>query len=81
MVGFATAVGDGVICAYIPLLEVLPGHRGRGIGTELIRMLLQELGETYMVDVVCDSEVVAFYQRLGFEQLDAGMGIRNRGAL
>ncbi len=81
VVGFVTAVGDGVICAYVPLLEVLPDYQGRCIGSELIRRLLRAVGEIYMVDVVCDDDVIPFYERLGFQRLDAGMGIRNRGAL
>ena len=36
VVGFVTAVSDGVLAAYVPLLEVLPAHQGRGIGTELM---------------------------------------------
>jgi ribosomal protein S18 acetylase RimI-like enzyme len=37
VVGFITAISDGVSCAYIPHLEVLPPFRGNGIGTELVR--------------------------------------------
>jgi ribosomal protein S18 acetylase RimI-like enzyme len=81
VVGFVTAVSDGVISAYIPLLEVVPEYQGRGIGAELVRRLLAELGGLYMVDLCCDEDVVAFYERLGLERWDAGMGIRNRGAL
>lgn len=29
IVGFVTAISDGVLAAYIPLLEVRPGWRGR----------------------------------------------------
>lgn len=65
VVGFVTAVGDGVLCAYVPLLEVLPGWRGRGVGQELVRRLLHELRHLYMVDLVCDPELVAFYERFG----------------
>jgi ribosomal protein S18 acetylase RimI-like enzyme len=36
VVGFATAISDGVLSAYIPLLEVLAEHQGRGIGTEAL---------------------------------------------
>jgi ribosomal protein S18 acetylase RimI-like enzyme len=36
VVGFITAVSDGVLAAYIPLLEVLPSYRRRGIGRELV---------------------------------------------
>jgi ribosomal protein S18 acetylase RimI-like enzyme len=80
-VGFITAVSDGVISAYIPLLEVLPEYQGRGIGAELVRRLLAELGDLYMVDLCCDEDVVAFYERLGLQRWDAGMGVRNRDAL
>jgi ribosomal protein S18 acetylase RimI-like enzyme len=77
IVGFVTAVGDGVLSAYIPLLEVLPDYQGRGIGTELVRRLLAALDHLYMVDVCCDAELEPFYRRLGFRALDRGMGIRN----
>ncbi|MDQ1374533.1 MAG: hypothetical protein QOJ09_1871 [Actinomycetota bacterium] len=76
VVGFATALSDGVLSAYIPLLEVLPSHRGRGIGTALIRRLLEEIGSLYMVDVMWDPEVVPFYARLGFTASGGGI-IRN----
>ena len=81
VVGFITAISDSVISAYIPLLEVLPDYQGRGIGAELVRRLLAELGDLYMVDLCCDEDVVAFYERLGLQRWDAGMGVRNRGAL
>lgn len=35
VVGFITAISDGVLSAYIPLLEVLPSFQGQGIGSEL----------------------------------------------
>jgi ribosomal protein S18 acetylase RimI-like enzyme len=81
VVGFVTAISDGVISAYIPLLEVLPEYQGRGIGAELVRRLLAELEGLYMVDLSCDEDVVGFYERLGLQRWDAGMGVRNRGAL
>jgi len=81
VVGFVTAISDGVLSAYIPLLEVLPDYQGRGIGTELVRLLLARLGDLYMIDLSCDEDVVPFYERLGLHRWDAGMGIRNRDAL
>jgi ribosomal protein S18 acetylase RimI-like enzyme len=78
LVGFVTAVSDGVLAAYISFLEVLPSHQGRGIGTALVRRSLDRLDELYMVDVVCDASLEPFYERLGFLALDRGMGLRRR---
>ena len=36
VVGFITAITDGVSCAYIRYLEVLPEWLGKGIGSELM---------------------------------------------
>jgi ribosomal protein S18 acetylase RimI-like enzyme len=80
VVGFVTAVGDGVLSAYLPLLEVLPEYQGRGIGTELVRRMLELLGSAYMVDLCCDEELVPFYERFGMARF-VGMGLRNRDAL
>jgi len=76
-VGFITAVSDGVLCAYIPLLEVLPEYRNRGIGRELVRRMMNRLGKMYMVDLLCDPSVQPFYQRLGMTKA-TGMMLRNR---
>ncbi|MTD14281.1 GNAT family N-acetyltransferase [Nakamurella sp. YIM 132087] len=65
VVGFVTAVSDGVLAAYLPLLEVLPEFQGQGIGSELVRRMLDLLGGLYMVDVVTDPDVVPFYERFG----------------
>jgi ribosomal protein S18 acetylase RimI-like enzyme len=65
VVGFVTAISDGVLAAYVPLLEVLPGWRGRGIGSELVRRLLARLEDLYMVDLVCDPGLEGFYRRFG----------------
>ena len=80
IVGFVTAISDGVLAAYIPLLEVRREWRGKGVGSELVRRLLVALDRFYMVDVVCDPELIPFYERFGLVPL-AGMGRRNRSAL
>ena len=66
VVGFVTAVTDGLIAAYITLLEVLPHYQRRGIGTELLRRILEALGPLYMIDAQCDERVLQFYERAGF---------------
>jgi ribosomal protein S18 acetylase RimI-like enzyme len=76
VVGFITAVSDGVLAAYIPLLEVLPAYQGRGIGSELVRRMLEKLSGLYAVDLMCDPELEPFYARFGMKPY-GGMIIRN----
>lgn len=75
IVGYVTALTDGVLTAYVSFLEVIPEFRGRGIGTELMKRLLQRLEKLYSIDLMCDPEVAAFYENLGFHQGN-GMMIR-----
>lgn len=65
-IGFASAISDGVLVAFVPLLEVLPGWHGRGIGTELLRVLFDQLADLYAIDLSCDAELQSFYERFGF---------------
>src|SRR5687768_6827376 len=76
VVGFITAVSDLVSCAYIPHLEVLPAYQGQGIGSELVRRLVEKLRHLYMIDLVCDPPLQSFYERLGMKAV-VGMVIRN----
>ena len=75
-VGFITALSDGVLTAYIPHLEVLPAYRGQGIGGELVRHMIAELGPIYMIDLLCDAALVPYYERLGMRAV-RGMVVRN----
>jgi ribosomal protein S18 acetylase RimI-like enzyme len=78
VVGFVTAISDGVMSAYIPLLEVLPQYQHQGIGSELVRRLLGRLADLYMIDLCCDASLERFYSALGFQTWDRGMGMRHR---
>ena len=80
VLGFVTAISDGVLSAFIPLLEVLPERQGQGIGSELVRRILGELEDFYMVDLVCDPELEGFYRRFEMTLL-AGMAVRRRHLL
>lgn len=65
IVGFITAVSDGVLAACIPFLEVLPAYRRRGIGTLLVKTMLEKLHGFYMVDLCCDKKLQPFYEKQG----------------
>lgn len=76
VVGFITAISDKIISAYIPLLEVLPSYKGKGIGTRLTELMLESLKDFYMIDLLCDEDVMPFYRRLNMFGVK-GMCIRN----
>lgn len=63
--GFVTMVSDGVLTAFIPWLEVLPGYQRQGIGTELMRRILAGTERFYSVDLVCDEALLPYYARFG----------------
>lgn len=71
VIGFATAITDYRFAAYIPLVEVLPEHQRRGIGSQMVQTLLERLRSCYMIDLVCDDDVVSFYERLGGIRINA----------
>ena len=76
VVGYVTALTDGVLAAYISLLEVLPQYQGQGIGTALMRRMLDTLRDLYAIDLLCDEDVQPFYARLGLRPA-TGMMVRN----
>ncbi|MAU12172.1 MAG: GNAT family N-acetyltransferase [Anaerolineaceae bacterium] len=76
VVGFVSAISDGVLSAFIPTIEVLPDYQGQGIGSELMRRMLGSLSSLYSIDVICDEDVQPFYERLGMRPY-SGMTHRN----
>jgi len=79
VVGFVNMISDGVLKAFIPWLEVLPEYQGRGVGTELMRRVL-DCQRMYSIDLVCDEPLLPFYARLGMARIP-GAGIRRPEAL
>ena len=75
VVGFISAISDGVLAAFIPNLEVLPEYQGQGIGTELVRRMFDSLNHLYSIDLVCDDDIRPFYERLNMRQ-STGMVLR-----
>jgi ribosomal protein S18 acetylase RimI-like enzyme len=63
--GFVNMISDGVLTAYIPWLEVLPEYQGRGIGSELMRRVLDGTDHLYSVDLLCEAPLQPYYERFG----------------
>ncbi|MCL2171887.1 MAG: GNAT family N-acetyltransferase [Defluviitaleaceae bacterium] len=79
VVGFINAISDGLLAAYIPLLEVLPDFQKQGIGGELVGSMLKSLSGLYMIDLLCDPEIQPFYESRGLRK-SQGMMVRNHAA-
>jgi ribosomal protein S18 acetylase RimI-like enzyme len=76
VVGFVTAISDGLLCAHIALLEVLPEYHNKKIGTQLLSRMLAKLEKFYDVSLMCDENLQSFYARFGMSSGTA-MNIRN----
>lgn len=71
VIGFVTCVSDKHLCAYIPLLEVLPKYQNQKIGTNLLNKLLLQIEHLYMIDIVCDTSLNKFYENFDFKPYNA----------
>jgi GNAT superfamily N-acetyltransferase len=63
--GYVIALSDGVACAYITALEVRQEFRGRGIGTALLKQIVERL-DVFGVYLSCVPAMASFYQAAGF---------------
>lgn len=71
VIGFINALSDGILSAFIPLLEVLPAYQGQGIGSELVRRMLAQLDHLYSIDLICDADLNDFYARFDLQAYNA----------
>ena len=65
-VGFARAFSDGVTLAYLADVYVLPEHRGRGLGVELVRELVENGPLAGVKWVLHTRDAHDLYDRFGF---------------
>lgn len=65
VVGFINSLSDEINFAFIPMLEVLPEYQYLGIGTNLMKMMLELLDNITCIDLTCDEEMQGFYKRFG----------------
>ncbi len=76
LIGFINCISDGILSAYIPLLEILPAYQGKGIGKKLIEQMKIELKNLYMIDLLCDEALIPYYEELGMMKAQ-GVCLRN----
>jgi ribosomal protein S18 acetylase RimI-like enzyme len=66
-IGFARAISDGVTLAYLADVYVLGPYRGRGLGYELVREIVENsFGDVRWMLNTADAQ--GLYEKLGFSQ-------------
>ena len=68
LVGFARAITDTIYRAVIDDVVVDTEYRGRGIGSQLITRLGEELSDVEEVFLGCGASEVSFYEKHGYRQ-------------
>ncbi len=66
LVGFARAVSDGAVVAYLADVYVLKAHRGRGLGLELVRELVDGCAGRDLRWLLHTADAQGLYAKLGF---------------
>lgn len=75
LVGAGRALADGRDCSYIAHVAVHPDHQGRGLGTALIRRLVDLSRGHKKIILYANPGTEDFYARLGFLRMNTAMAI------
>jgi GNAT superfamily N-acetyltransferase len=75
LVGAGRALADGLDCAYIADVAVHPDHQGHGLGTAIIRRLLESARGHKKIILYANPGAEPFYERLGFLPMNTAMAI------
>jgi GNAT superfamily N-acetyltransferase len=65
-IGFARAVSDGASVTYLADVYVLPEYRGRGLGVELIREMVENGPYADKHWILHTADAHALYEKFGF---------------
>jgi GNAT superfamily N-acetyltransferase len=80
-VGFARAITDEVTMAYLADVYVLAPHRGRGLGVEMVREMIEGPGAPDVHWLLHTADAEGVYERLGFRLGPLRYPLMERGRL
>lgn len=72
LLGIVRVVGDGATIILVQDILVYPQKQRQGIGTALLKAVLERYADVRQIQLVTDNtpKTVAFYQSLGFVELE-----------
>ena len=81
LVGVGRALADGVDCAYICDIAVMPSHQGTGLGKEIVGKLVNLSRGHRKIILYAVPGKEGFYRKLGFRRMRTAMAIFENQAL
>jgi ribosomal protein S18 acetylase RimI-like enzyme len=75
LVGAGRALADGLDCAYLADIAVHPEHQGRGLGTRIIKELVERSVGHKKIILYANPGTESFYESLGFLRMRTAMAI------
>ena len=72
IVGVIRTVGDGFSIVIVQDILVFPEYQRKGIGTQLLRKVMEQFSEVYQMELMTDNtpKTISFYQSVGFVKAD-----------
>lgn len=72
LLGIIRAIGDGLTIVFVQDIIVLPEYQRKGIGTKLLKTLMDKYKDVYQMELLTDNteKTNAFYRSVGFTASD-----------
>ena len=74
LIATGRVVSDGIINAYICGICVLEPYRKKGIGSNIVKLLVEACKKNNLhIQLVCEEHLIEYYQTLGFKKFASAM--------
>lgn len=81
IVGVGRALSDGVDCAYLCDIAVLPDYQGTGLGKQIVGRLVEQSRGHKKILLYAVPGKESFYRKFGFQRMKTAMAIFENQAL
>jgi len=66
IVGYACGMTDGILFLYVWDVEVRPEYAAQGVEKEMLRRLIEAVGDIYQINAHPDDRLRPIFEQLGF---------------